>query len=71
MNREFFNQTCPEPYAPDVIAFADELEDIMRDGTHELAGIVAALNARHVVAGGRGNWTPETLSAYFAELASV
>jgi hypothetical protein len=69
--RELFNQTCLEPYPADVTAFADELEDIMADGTHDLAAIAAALNARRIVAGGRGAWSPETLSAYFAELANA
>jgi hypothetical protein len=67
-----FNQTRPEqPYAPDVTAFADALEAVMADGSHGLAEIAAGLNARHISAGGRSNWIPETLSAYFAELANA
>ena len=69
---DLFNQTRPEqPYAPDVTAFADALEDVMADGTHGLAAIADALNARRVAAGGRSAWTPEILSAYFAELANA
>jgi hypothetical protein len=69
---DLFNQTRPEqPYAPEVSAFADALEAVMADGTHGLAEIAAGLNARHVAAGCRSNWTPETLSAYFAELANA
>jgi hypothetical protein len=69
---DLFNQTRPEhPYAPEVTAFADALEAVMADGTHGLAEIAAGLNARRVSAGGRSNWTPETLSAYFAELANA
>ena len=66
------NQTGPEtPYPPEVTAFADQLEAIMEHGTHDLAGIAAALNARHVAAGGHDSWTSETLGAYFAELANA
>jgi hypothetical protein len=69
---ELFNQNRPEQaYAPEVTAFADALEAVMADGTHGLAEIAAGLNARHVAAGGRSNWTPETLSAYLAELANA
>jgi hypothetical protein len=69
---DLFNQTRPEqPYSPEVTAFADALEGVMADGTHDLAGIAAGLNARRVAAGGRSNWTPETLSAYVAELANA
>lgn len=69
---DVFHQTRPEPpYPADASAFADQLEAIMADGTHELPAIAAALNARHVVAGGRATWSPEILSAYFAELAGA
>ena len=69
---DLFYQTRPNPpYPAEVTAFADQLEAIMADGTHDLAGIAAALNARHIVAGGRTEWTPETLRAYFAELANA
>jgi hypothetical protein len=69
---DLFNQTRPAvPYPPDVTAFADRLEEIMADGTHELDAIVAALNARKVAAGGHAAWTPASLSAYFAELANA
>ena len=65
-------QTAPGvPYPPEVTAFADQLESIMADGTHDLAGLAAALNARRIVAGGRSEWTEETLRAYFAELANA
>jgi hypothetical protein len=66
------HQTGPEPpYPPDVTAFADELEAIMADGTHDLAAIAAALNDRRPSARGRRDWTPESLSAYLAELANA
>ena len=69
---DLFYQTRPDPpYPAEVTAFADALEAIMADGTCELAAIAAALNARHIVAGGHGAWSPETLSAYFAELAKA
>jgi hypothetical protein len=69
---DLFNQTAPAmPYPSDVTAFADALEALMADGTHDLTGIVAGLNARHVAAGGRAQWTPESLTAYFAELANA
>jgi hypothetical protein len=67
-----FHQTRPNPpYPPEVTAFADELEAIMADGTHDLAAIAAALNARGIVSGGRAAWSPETLAASFAELANA
>ena len=69
---DLFYQTRPDPpYPADVTAFADHLEAIMADGTHDLGAIAAALNARRVSSGGRETWTPETLSAYFAELANA
>ena len=69
---DVFHQSRPDPpYPAEVTAFADQLEAIMADGTHDLGAIVAALNARGVTAGGRARWTPETLSAYFAELANA
>jgi hypothetical protein len=67
-----FHQTRPDPaYPPEVSAFADELEAIMADGTHDLAAIAAALNARGVASGGHTAWNPETLAAYFAALANA
>jgi hypothetical protein len=69
---DLFHQTRPDPpYPLEVSAFADQLESIMADGTHDLGAIVAALNARRVTAGGHETWTPESLSAYFAELANA
>jgi hypothetical protein len=66
------DQTAPAtPYPPEATAFADQLEAIMADGTHDLAGLAAGLNARRVVAGGRHEWSPETLRAYLAELADA
>ena len=64
-------QTKPTPYPPDVVAFGDTLESIMGEGVHDLAGIVAQLNARRVTAGGHTDWTPESFSAFVAELARV
>jgi hypothetical protein len=67
-----FHQTRPNPlYPAEATAFADQLEAIMADGTHDLAAIVAALNARRVTAGGHTSWTPESLSAYLAQLANA
>jgi hypothetical protein len=69
---DLFYQTRPDPpYPPEARAFADQLEAIMADGTYDLYAIAAALNARRVSAGGRGTWTPESLSAYFSELANA
>jgi hypothetical protein len=69
---DLFHQTRPAGgYPPEVSAFADHLEAIMSDGTHELPAIAAQLNARGVACGGRETWTPENLSAYFAELANA
>lgn len=68
---DLFHQTAPDsPYPAEVSAFADRLEQIMGDGTYDLAAIARALNTRHVVSGGHDTWTPATLEAYFAELAS-
>jgi len=64
-------QTAPDvPYPPEVTAFADQLEAIMADGTHDLDAIVAALNARGVASGGHTTWTAESLSMYFGQLAN-
>lgn len=72
MTADPFHQTAPDPpYAPDVNAFADDLEAVMSDGTHDLAGIAAALSARRTVAGGHRSWTPETLSVFLAGLAKA
>ena len=64
-------QTKPAPYPPDVVRFGDALERIMGDGTHDLEGIVAQLNACGVTAGGHTRWTPQSLRAYLAELAQA
>ncbi len=65
--RDPFRQTAPEPpYAPDATALADALEAVMADGTHDLAGIVAALNARDGAA-----WTSASLAAKLAQLANA
>ena len=67
--RDPFRQTAPEPpYPAAASAFADELEAVMADGTHDLAGIAAALNER---AAGGTPWTPERLAAELATLASA
>lgn len=69
---DLFHQTRPyPPYPAEVTVFADHLEAIMADGTHDLAAIAAALNARRVSVAGHDAWTPETLSRYFAELANA
>jgi hypothetical protein len=60
----------PNPYPPEVDAFGDALEQIMRDRTYGLAEIAAALNRRGIVCAGRTSWTAETLAAYLAELAN-
>jgi len=68
--RDPFRQTAPEPpYAPEASAFADALEAVMADGTHDLPGITAALNAR--LAADATLWTPDTLAAEFARLANA
>jgi hypothetical protein len=65
--RDPFRQTAPEPaYLPDAKALADALEAVMADGTHDLPGIVAALNAREGAA-----WTAESLAAKLSELANL
>ena len=69
---DLFHQTRPDPpYPAEVRAFADQLEAVMADGTHDLAGIVAGLNARGAIAANGTEWTPEALSRYFAELANA
>jgi hypothetical protein len=66
--RDPFRQTAPQPpYSPAATALGDELEAVMADGTHDLPGIVAALNAR---AGG-DVWTTERLAAELATLAGA
>ena len=65
------HQTNPKPYPDDAVAFGDALEEIMADGTHDLAAIVAGLNARKVSAGGRSTWTEAALRDYLSELANA
>jgi hypothetical protein len=68
--RDPFRQTAPEPpYPAAATALADELEAVMADGTHDLAGIAAGLNAR--AAAGATPWTPERLAAELAALANA
>lgn len=64
------HQTRPVPYPEDVERFADALEAVMSDGTHELAAIAEGLNARGVRAGGRERWNAEVLASYLAELGA-
>jgi hypothetical protein len=67
-----FYQTLPKDgYPPEAAAFADALEDVMNDGTHDLAGIAAGLTSRGIIANGHTTWTPEILSAYLAKLANA
>jgi hypothetical protein len=69
---DLFYQTRPAaPYPAEAVAFADALEAIMADGTHDLGALAAGLNARDVRAGGHTAWTSETLSAYLAALANA
>jgi hypothetical protein len=66
--RDPFRQTAPvTPYSPAAVTLADELEAVMDDGTHDLPGIAAALNAR----GATTPWTPESLAAELAKLAEA
>jgi hypothetical protein len=66
--RDPFRQTAPAtPYPADAVALADALEAVMADGTHDLPGIVAALNAR----AGTPVWTTERLAAELAALATA
>ena len=64
-------QTKPTPYPPDVVRFGDALERIMGEGIHDLEGIVAQLNARGVTAAGHVRWTPQSFSAFVADLAQA
>lgn len=50
-------------------AFADELESIYGQGTHELPGVVAALNETGVRPAGGMDWTEESFTAELARLA--
>ncbi len=64
--RDPFRQTAPvPPYSAAASSLADALEAVMDDGTHDLSGIVAALNAR----GPAVPWTAESLAAELAALA--
>jgi hypothetical protein len=64
------NPNPPNPYPPEVDAFADALENIMRDRTYALGDIAAGLNQRGISCAGNASWTPETLAAYLAQLAN-
>jgi hypothetical protein len=69
---DLFYQTRPAtPYPAEATALADALEDIMADGTHDLDGLAAGLNARKISAGGTSAWTPANLSSYLAALAGA
>lgn len=59
------------PYPKDVDAFADALEDIMASHTHDLDGIVSALNNRGISLWGDSSWTNERLQAALADLADA
>ncbi len=68
--RDPFRQTAPEPpYSAAASTLGDELEAVMADGTHDLPGIVVALNARAGAAG--TTWTTESLAAELAALANA
>jgi hypothetical protein len=70
MPADLFRQTAPTPpYSAAATALADALEDVMSDGTHDLPGIVAALNKRGTA--GSTHWTPETLTREIAALANA
>jgi hypothetical protein len=64
------HQTRPLPYPEDVERFADAIEEVMSDGTHELDAIADGLNARDVSAGGRERWNCDVLASYLAELGA-
>jgi hypothetical protein len=69
---DLFYQTRPAGgYPAEATVFADALEDIMADGTHDVPGIASALTARGVIAGGHSAWTPDALCAYLAALANA
>ncbi|MDV6012019.1 recombinase-like helix-turn-helix domain-containing protein [Haloechinothrix sp. LS1_15] len=51
-------------------ALADELEAIYSSGTHDLPGVVAALNASGVRPPDGREWTEATFTAQLAELGA-
>ncbi len=69
---DLFHQTLPAAgYSAEATALADALEDVMADGTHDLDGIVAALNRRGSTGPGQAAWTTAGLAAHLAELANA
>ncbi len=66
---DLFHQTAPAGgYPPDAVALGDALEAVMAEGPHDLAGIVASLNA---LPSTHAPWTTESLAARLAELAGA
>ncbi len=61
-------QTRPNDWSPELTAFGDALEAVLKEGKHDLKDIVAGLNDRHHTAPDGSVWTEATLKARLAEL---
>lgn len=57
------HQSAPWPPSPEDQALGDALEAILKEGVHDLDGIVAGLNGSGVAPPGGGAWTAEAFQA--------
>lgn len=63
---EFAHQTIDVPQTAYQTALADALEKIFATGTHDLPGVIGALNAANVKAPDGSPWTEQSFRAAMA-----
>ena len=61
-------QTRGREWTPDLIAFGDALESVLAGGVHDLAGIVAGLNACGSTTPAGAAWSEAALRSRLADL---
>jgi hypothetical protein len=67
---EFAHQTIDSPQTAYQNALADALEKIFATGTHDLPGVIGALNAANVKAPDGALWTEESFQAVMADFGA-
>jgi hypothetical protein len=67
---EFAHQTIDSPQTAYQTALADALEKIFATGTHDLPGVIGALNAANVKAPDGAAWTEQNFRAVMAEFGA-
>ncbi|MGE5146738.1 MAG: recombinase-like helix-turn-helix domain-containing protein [Candidatus Eiseniibacteriota bacterium] len=67
---EFAHQTIDAPQTAYQNALADALEKIFSGGTHDLAGVIGALNAAGVRAPDGAAWTEASFRAVMAQFGA-